>query len=216
MYPKACAAASVAVARLGIGFISTWSVSAIRTYSSVMRARSAGFLKNSMTLCGRLRTPKWPYLASTSVVSCGTKTVGMNFSTPSGSPRGDGQSRVKLDISVHGPSISRCLSQWWYMMRACHWLYTEPCAVSSVWNGRRFGGHLTICDGRSTPPGCLATSTGAAAASITIDAAELLADCVSASFTVGGSTNEARGCGTGTSTWKKFAQMLHHAYNKAK
>ena len=122
MYPNEWAAAVVAVARLGSGRISTWSVSATKTYSSVMRLRRSGSLNISTTECGRLSTPKWPYWASTSFESCATKMVGMCFSTPSGSPFGEGHRRVKPLISVHGPSRARCFFQWWYMIRACHWL----------------------------------------------------------------------------------------------
>ena len=93
---------------------------ALRCSSSGLATRHT--LKNSMTLCGRLSTPKWPYLASTSGVSCLTKMVGMCSSTPSGSPDGEGHRRVKAAMSEHGPSAARCFFQWWYMMRACHWL----------------------------------------------------------------------------------------------
>ena len=120
MYPKTHAAAVSRVARLGSGFMKTWSVSHSSTNSEVSCARISGLPSSWRIEFGRLSTPKWKCDSRTSLESSSVKMEGISPSRPSGLPPAVAQSRVKPTMSVHGPAIARCFFQWKYMMRDCH------------------------------------------------------------------------------------------------
>ena len=165
----------------------------------MVRFTKSGCLRNSTTECGRLRTPKWPYLASSALVSWRRKTDGMSFSRPSGRPSFDAQIRVKPVMSVHGPSAAACFFQWKYMIRDCQPLYVVPCPVSSVWYGRRFGqlasalagGAFTaVVVGGAAVAGAAVGATADAAAA---DAAACGAGVAAAAATAGAATTALHG-----------------------
>ena len=110
MYGKKKATPSFGVARFGISRMIRWSVSAMYTYSSLIRAfHSSGRLRNWSIVHGRLITWKprvlsWP--------SCATVTVGIESISPSGWPLADASSRVKPVISPHGPMWRCALRKW--------------------------------------------------------------------------------------------------------
>ena len=100
------------VARLGIGFMITWSVSSSSRYSAEPRSsgRSRGSVGSRSSSCrtelGRLSTPKPKWRDSTACESSTVKSEGISSCSPSGSPFGVAHSRVNPTASAHGPA--RC------------------------------------------------------------------------------------------------------------